>query len=218
MVDKPLKETLSREYILQISLALIDRDGITSFTMRKLGRELHVSPMAVYRYFPNQGNLFDGLVEFIWNKSLALNELKLAANLNWQKILIELMSHFRRTLLQHPNVLPLMSTHPLVTARQFQLVGSFLTFLVEKGMKIQPTTIFLVKSLAVYTLGFVWAEAIEPENGGVIDTANLQNSKQKLPILKEFMDSLQSEQFDEEHQFLLGISAIINGWDARPFV
>ncbi len=51
---KPTKTTLSRSYILQVALELLDQEDLQKFTMRKLGQEMSVSPMAVYRYFPNQ--------------------------------------------------------------------------------------------------------------------------------------------------------------------
>jgi AcrR family transcriptional regulator len=37
-----------------VALALIDDIGRTSFSMRKLGAELGIDPMAVYRYFSDQ--------------------------------------------------------------------------------------------------------------------------------------------------------------------
>ncbi|MBA1393088.1 TetR/AcrR family transcriptional regulator, partial [Lactobacillus sp. XV13L] len=67
-IDKPTRETLSKAYILQETLILIDQEGVNKFSMRKLGKKMNVSPTAVYRYFPNQGALFDGIVELVWQK------------------------------------------------------------------------------------------------------------------------------------------------------
>ena len=51
----PTRPTLSREYIAAMALALVDDIGRDKFSMRKLGTELGVDPMAVYRYFTEIG-------------------------------------------------------------------------------------------------------------------------------------------------------------------
>ena len=53
--DRP---ALSREYILHTALRIVDRDGPDKLTMRRLGAELGVDPMAVYHYLPNKAALF----------------------------------------------------------------------------------------------------------------------------------------------------------------
>lgn len=208
---KPTKETLSRTYILQAALNLLDQAGLQKFTMRKLGQEMNVSPMAVYRYFPNQGALFDGLVELIWRNALILKTCK-STNSSWQEYVTDLMSQLRQTLLKHPHVLPLISTHPIVTRSEFTLVEETLTKLKEKGLNIQPTTVFLINSLTVYTLGFVWAEAIEPADGGKIDSEVMKELQDNSGPLSELLQALQTEQYTSEQQFLMGLKAILTGW------
>ncbi|GAF41951.1 transcriptional regulator [Agrilactobacillus composti DSM 18527 = JCM 14202] len=208
--QKPTKETLSHTYILQTALALLDHVGLQKFTMRQLGKQMQVSPMAIYRYFPNQGALFDGLVELIWQKSLAPKPNKIHDD--WQAQTIALMSQFRQTLLSHPNILPLISTHPIVTQSEFILVEKFLTYLKSSGLAIQPTTVFLINSLTAYTLGFVWAEAIEPKHGGETDSNVMQALQNQTPLLNELMKPLQDNKFTSDQQFLMGIRAILRGW------
>lgn len=108
--------------------------------MRKLGKEMGVSQMAVYRYFNSKGALFDDLVELIWKRALLIKTN--SSKKTWQAQLINSMSQLRQALLKHPNLLPLISTHPLVTQAQFALVEDILNELKTKGLKIQPTTFF----------------------------------------------------------------------------
>ncbi|MBZ2201934.1 MAG: TetR/AcrR family transcriptional regulator [Lentilactobacillus hilgardii] len=208
---KPTKDTLSRSYILQAALAFLDRENLQNFTMRKLGSEMGVSPMAVYRYFPNQGALFDGLVELIWQKALIMKSN--SKNSSWQEQAISLMSQLRQTLSDHPHVLSLISTHPLVTQSEFILAEKILTNLVEKGLEIHSTTVFLINSLTVYTLGFVWAEAVEPKDGGEVDPKLLKDLQDHSDILDQLMKPIQNNQFTSDQQFLMGINAILNGWE-----
>lgn len=208
--QKPTKDTLNKNYILNTALDLIDKDTLSKFNMRKLGKEMGVSQMAVYRYFDSQGALFDDLVELIWKKALLIRTN--SPKNTWQEQLINSMAQLRQALLKHPNVLPLISTHPLVTQTQFALIEDILNGLKTKGLEIQPTTVFLINSLTAYTLGFVWTEAIEPKNGGKPDLQVLENIQKKSDILNLLLSPLQDKKFTSDEQFQLGIKALINGW------
>lgn len=58
-------ESLSRERIVQVALGLVDREGLGALSMRRLGAELGVYPMAVYYYIPNKDALLDAIVEAV---------------------------------------------------------------------------------------------------------------------------------------------------------
>ncbi|ERL65974.1 TetR/AcrR family transcriptional regulator [Schleiferilactobacillus shenzhenensis] len=208
---RPTKETLSRSYILDTALALIDQKGLAQFSMRKLGQAMAVSPMAVYRYFPNQGALFDGVVESIWQQALTIAPGTSSAT--WQDTVIGVMTQFRRTLLQHPNVLTLLSTHPLVTESEFALVAEILPVLQEKGLQITTTTVFLINSLTAYTLGFVWAEAIPPTPGGQPDPALMQNLPAPSASVRELLAPIEKNQYTPDQQYLMGLNALLRGWE-----
>ncbi|WP_461211672.1 TetR/AcrR family transcriptional regulator, partial [Desulfocurvus sp. DL9XJH121] len=79
------------------ALLLIDQEDINKFSMRKLGSKMNVSPTAVYRYFPNQGALFDGIVELVWQKAA---DIAIDPSANWQKQLFKVMSQLRSVLLE----------------------------------------------------------------------------------------------------------------------
>ncbi|MGV9631006.1 TetR/AcrR family transcriptional regulator [Streptomyces sp. NPDC003487] len=54
---------LSRERVLATALELVDREGLSALSMRRLGAELGVEAMALYRYAEGKDALLDGLVE-----------------------------------------------------------------------------------------------------------------------------------------------------------
>jgi AcrR family transcriptional regulator len=59
------KEQLSRERIVATALAIVDEHGLDALSMRRLGAELGVDPMAVYYYVPNKEALLDAVVEAV---------------------------------------------------------------------------------------------------------------------------------------------------------
>jgi len=56
---------LTRERVLQAAVELADRGGNEALSMRKLGQELGVDAMALYRHVRGKDDLLDGLVEVI---------------------------------------------------------------------------------------------------------------------------------------------------------
>ena len=51
--------------MLGVAVALADRDGIEGLSMRKLGQELGVDAMALYRHVRSKDDLLDGIVEVV---------------------------------------------------------------------------------------------------------------------------------------------------------
>lgn len=56
---------LSRERVLRAAVALADRSGIGSLTMRRLGQELGVEAMSLYNHVPNKDGILDGIVDLV---------------------------------------------------------------------------------------------------------------------------------------------------------
>lgn len=66
--DDPAPATrtpLTRERVLRAAVDLADRGGFDSLSMRKLGQELGVDAMALYRHVRDKDDLLDGLAEVI---------------------------------------------------------------------------------------------------------------------------------------------------------
>ncbi|MFI6211792.1 TetR/AcrR family transcriptional regulator C-terminal domain-containing protein [Nocardia brasiliensis] len=101
---------LNRDHIAGAALRLIDETGIDGFSMRKLGAALGADPMAAYRHFADQQDLFDAVAATMFN------ELDMAS-LPWQEPWRELMRAYthrlRSTLRRHPNAVPVFATRPV---------------------------------------------------------------------------------------------------------
>jgi len=59
---------LSRARVLAAAIALADEGGIESLTMRKLGQELGVEAMALYRHATNKDDIVDGIVDLVFSE------------------------------------------------------------------------------------------------------------------------------------------------------
>lgn len=62
----PAPSVLSVPRIVNQAIGLLDREGVERFSMRRLGHELGVDPMAIYHHLPNKAALFDAVVDALW--------------------------------------------------------------------------------------------------------------------------------------------------------
>ena len=59
---------LSRERVLRAAVALADRDGLESLTMRKLADELGAGAMSLYHYVPGKEQLLAGMIDIVFSE------------------------------------------------------------------------------------------------------------------------------------------------------
>ncbi len=101
---------ISRSLILQTALSILDRDGDSGLSMRRLSEALKRDPAVLYRHVPNKGAVLDGVAEII------LSQLTVdVADPDWLNQLRLVAHDFRRLALAHPNAVPLLVTRPLAT-------------------------------------------------------------------------------------------------------
>lgn len=56
---------LSRDRVLRTAIALADQSGIEALTMRRLGQELGVEAMSLYKHVANKDDILDGIVDLV---------------------------------------------------------------------------------------------------------------------------------------------------------
>jgi AcrR family transcriptional regulator len=90
---------LTRERVLQAAIALADRDGLEALSMRRLGQELGVEAMALYRHVRDKDDLLDSLVEAIVGEILTHQP---APRAKWKASLRSQILEARAVMLRHP--------------------------------------------------------------------------------------------------------------------
>ncbi|MCL7425877.1 TetR/AcrR family transcriptional regulator [Streptomyces sp. YS415] len=153
---------LSRERVLASALELVDREGLSALSMRRLGGELGVEAMALYRYASSKDALLDGLVEALYVEL----EQRLAAEAGTTEWRAELHRIARATYdvcLMHPQVVPLLATRmlavplarrPLAVLRDHERV---LALLREGGLD-EARSMAGFRAFTAWLLGYVSVE------------------------------------------------------------
>lgn len=154
---------LSRERVLASALELVDREGLSALSMRRLGAELDVEAMALYRYASSKDALLDGLVEALYLELEAQLTAPGAAAPAWRTELQRIARATYDLCLAHPQVVPLLATRmlavplarqPLAVLRQHERI---LTLLRDAGLdEARSTAVF--RAFTGWVLGYVSVE------------------------------------------------------------
>ena len=95
----PGRRTLSREQIIETAIDFVDKRGLTALTMRRLGKELRVEAMSLYRYVNGREDLLEGIVDhMVAELHLRPDDEQLQPINGWQAYLVWLAhgsSHWR---------------------------------------------------------------------------------------------------------------------------
>jgi len=204
---------LSREEVVRAALAIVDREGLEGFSMRKLGAELGVDPMAVYYYFPNKAAVLDGIVDALH----AEVQPELDPHAPWDDRLRTLARAQAAVLRAHPHALPAIATHPPFTETSIRQVEAAASILHAAGLSPWDA-VAAVESLSSYLIGAALAEVgLQP--GGVADPtmAEVQERIAQLPpdefpiltaALRDWEPSIRDGGFDESLEiFIAGLKA-----------
>jgi TetR/AcrR family tetracycline transcriptional repressor len=224
MARKQAAETATREHltrprVVAAALAIVDRDGLDGLTMRALGRELGVDPMAAYHWFPNKGAILQGVSEAILSEMPLPEPVAEGAQARpWRETGMDMARQFRAALLRHPNALPVASTQPVMTPRGFELVERTAAVMVAGG--ITPgAAIEAINVVAAFVIGLCVVEAgVTPGSEPIpqeeimatysgIDTA-------RFPTLASAMVEAAELLADDERQYEQAARALILGLDA----
>jgi AcrR family transcriptional regulator len=106
--------TLTRERIVQMAIEHADQSGLEQVTMRKLARELSVTPMALYWHFANRDALLDAMAEDVAGRVVYDDR----PQARWQERLRAVLSAMLRVLREHSWLGPL-ARHRIVPAPNF---------------------------------------------------------------------------------------------------
>ncbi|MET7474063.1 TetR/AcrR family transcriptional regulator C-terminal domain-containing protein [Streptomyces sp. NPDC005648] len=157
---------LSRQRVLASALDLVDREGLSALSMRRLGAELGVEAMALYRYAEGKEALLDGLVEALYlelEERLAPQSGTGAEEPDWRSGLHRIARATYDVCLAHPHAVPLLTTRmlavplaqrPLAVLRDHERV---LALLEGAGLD-KPRTSAAFRAFTAWLLGYVSAE------------------------------------------------------------
>ena len=197
---------LNRERILDGAIALIEGDGPSALSMRRLGSSLGVEGMAIYHHFSSRDELLDAIGE----RLLApLHELELGTK--WREACRSFATALRDLAGARPATFQLLGLQPLDTPTSLRAVERLVHVLVTAGFS-PARALGVYRATASYARGYALAEA----TGFTVDAAKTRGrrrlaglSKAEFPILAGRAKEL--AELDADSGFELGLSALLDG-------
>ncbi|HVB42410.1 MAG TPA: TetR/AcrR family transcriptional regulator C-terminal domain-containing protein [Streptosporangiaceae bacterium] len=104
------RSALTGDQVFAAALRIVDREGVSALSMRRLAQALERDAMLIYRHAANKAALLDGLADIV------LGQLVIEpSDQPWPTQLRSVARRFRELALAHPNVVPLLVIRPLAT-------------------------------------------------------------------------------------------------------
>lgn len=96
--NHPDRPPMSRERVLRAAMALADRDGIASLTMRKLAGEVGVEAMTLYYYVAGKDEILEGIADLVTDEI----EIPAAGGSDWKAAARRRALSAHDALVRHP--------------------------------------------------------------------------------------------------------------------
>jgi AcrR family transcriptional regulator len=205
------RRPLSRERVVRAAMALADAGGIDALTMRRLGDELGVEAMSLYKHVANKDDLIDGMTDAVF----AEIELPSGAS-DWRTAMHERGVSVRAALSRHPWATPLMQSRtspgPATMRHHDTVIGTLRT----AGFSVALTA-HAFSALDSYIYGFALQQRSLPFETGE-QTAELaeailaQFPAEAYPHLAELtVQHVLQPGYDYGDEFEFGLDLVLDG-------
>lgn len=152
-VVTPRRTPLSRQRVLEAALALVDTEGLDALSMRKLGAELGVEAMSVYKHVKGKDALLDGIVEQLWTEV----GHAVPKTTDWTEQLRSFARAVRAMMHRHPQATPLLFSRCTLPLPLVETYARLLDGLRDAGFD-EAAAARSARSLGAYAMGYGSAE------------------------------------------------------------
>lgn len=192
---------LSRDAIVDVATELIEREGLSSFTMRSLGRELGVSAMAIYGYFESRGDVLTAVLE----RFMATIDTDPVPGERWDDTLRRIMTSIYVEEMAHPELASIEITPGAGNAGLARHTEKIVALHLDQGIPVpvlKRAWAMMDAFLAGFTDNAIEERAIANLPGG----AHAPSSEHDLALWEEIVMDAHSDE-----AFACGIEIIIEG-------
>jgi AcrR family transcriptional regulator len=130
----PPRPELSAARILDAAQALIEREGDSALTFRRLGAELGADPTAAYRHFRNKDELLLALGDRLLGEAIDPTFAEAAPDADWRTVLRLSAHSLRNTLVRHPKLAALISVRITQGEHEARAIERGLACLAQTGL------------------------------------------------------------------------------------
>jgi AcrR family transcriptional regulator len=209
------KPSLSTGHIARVAIRLADAEGLAALTMQRLAREVGLTTMALYRYFPGKADVVAMMIDSAADSPLHFGK----PSLPWNARLTEWARRCLAIYQNHPWFLEATTTRQsLMGPNELSWMEAALAMLAESGLEPRERhRAFL--AIIGHVRGHATFQQIRRSTGTGKEWARelaqvLQLQANRYPIL---LDTIRSGAFSEsvDRAFKFGLDCILDGIRAR---
>jgi AcrR family transcriptional regulator len=201
---------LSRERVLRAALALADKSGLESLSMRNLGQKLGVEAMSLYNHVANKDDILDGIVDLVFGE-IALPSKGAA----WKPAMRKRAISAHEALLRHPWAPSLMQSRTKPGPATMRHHDSVLGTLRSSGFTLVMAA-HAVSVIDGYVYGFALQQINLPlqsrEQVAEVGEGILRQLGGEYPHLAEMITKhAMKPGYDYAKEFEFGLDLILDG-------
>lgn len=212
-VPKPgQRAPLTRQRIVRSAVSYIDTHGLGGLSMHKLGAELGVKAMSLYKYVASKDDLLDGVVEQLWVEV----ESAAPATGDWREGYRSVANALRETVHRHPNAAFLITSHGIMPAQALRCIQAHVTAATGSGVPEAHAYAWL-RTITSYALGTAFNEVAWGfgQHGCRPNTVAELLRPDVPPELAEVAEVF-CGQCNPDAQFEMGLCLMLRGIDTPP--
>ena len=204
------RNRLDPEQVARTALALADREGLDSLSMRRLADEVGVGTMTLYGHFRSKDDLLDAMID------AAYAEFEVPPPTDsFREGIREIVVAARGVMIRHPSMVEIRSSQPIVTRRALEVTEIGMRILMKAGFDRQEAA-HAFRVLFDYVFGYAlvnpWAPSEEVRRTAHSGLVALPPDE--FPALTSAAAEI-AESVGGDRQFDYGLDRIIDGLEAR---
>jgi AcrR family transcriptional regulator len=212
MSAEPVRRApLSRNRVLRAAVDLADAQGLGALTMRRLGQQLGVEAMSLYKHVTNKDDVLDGIAE------LVIGEIELPApGDDWREAMRRRALSARTVLGRHPWATTLLQSRTVPSDVVLGYYDSVIANLRAGGFSVRMAAhAFAVVDSHIF--GFALQQAGLPFDSAaelteVTESIMAQFPAERFPALAEMGAELMTRpDYDWADEFEFGLDLILDG-------
>jgi TetR/AcrR family transcriptional regulator, tetracycline repressor protein len=215
--DATNRVTLTPRTVVEVALTLAESEGLEALTIRRLAKELGVTPMALYWHFRSKDELLDGMAARIFEEV----DLSVDASAAWQEQLRALLGSMLGVLRAHPSAAILLSTRTASSEGSLRATEVVLDILRRGGFSPTEATQVARRALStvVNLVGGEPGVVARDESGEMVDARRRARifleslPPERYPRLVEAAIPL-SEGVNPDAYFAFGLDLLLAGIEA----
>jgi AcrR family transcriptional regulator len=169
---------LTRQRVLHAAVALADRNGVGSLSMRKLAQELGVEAMSLYHHVAKKDDVLDGIVDIVFS------EIDLPEDGDWKAAMRERAISAREALRRHPWAIGLMESRSSPGPATLRDYDAVLRVLRTAGFTVEMAA-HAFSLLDSYIYGFALQETSLP----------FETSEELVDVAQTILESLPADEY-----------------------